>query len=97
MRFLCVCMLFLTRHVAFFFNTICINIPEDAILVTVDIEGLYLSVPHELGLKHWKKLSAKKNLNQCPRRILSKWLNFYFKITIMNLMEKLNSKFLELL
>ena len=27
------------------------NIPEDAILVTADVAGLYLSIPHELGLK----------------------------------------------
>ena len=27
------------------------NIPDDAILVTADAVGLYLSIPHELGLK----------------------------------------------
>ena len=27
------------------------NLPEDSILVTADVVGLYPSIPHELGLK----------------------------------------------
>ena len=37
-------MLFLTRDVAFSFDTIYINIPEDAILVTIDVVELYPSI-----------------------------------------------------
>ena len=37
-------MLFLTRDVAFSFDTIYINIPEDAILVTIDVAELYPSI-----------------------------------------------------
>ena len=67
------------------------NVPDDAILVTADIVALYPSIPHELGLK------ALENLHRVQHPILSKWLNLYFRIIILNLMARSNNKFLVLL
>ena len=36
------------------------NIPDNVILVKVDIVGLYLSFPHELGLKALEKALEKR-------------------------------------
>ena len=36
------------------------NIPEDAILVTADVVGLYPSIPHEFGLKALEKALEKR-------------------------------------
>ena len=35
------------------------NLPEDSILVTADVVGLYPSIPHELGLKALGKALEK--------------------------------------
>ena len=35
------------------------KIPDNAILVTVDVVGLYPSIPHNVGLRSLKKRSTK--------------------------------------
>ena len=35
------------------------NLPEDSILVTADVVGLYPSIPHELGLKALREALEK--------------------------------------
>ena len=40
------------------------DIPQDALLVTADVVGLYPSIPHEAGLKTLKEaLDKRKNRN----------------------------------
>ena len=38
------------------------NTPDGANLVTADVVGLYLSIPHELGLKAFTDESSRKNV-----------------------------------
>ena len=38
------------------------NLPENSILVTADVAGLYPSIPHELGLKALEKALKKESL-----------------------------------
>ena len=73
------------------------NIPDDAILVTADVVGLYPSILHEFGWKALEEILQKRDSIQISTSDLSKWLNFYFKIIILNLMETPNNKFLVLL
>ena len=72
------------------------NAPDGANLVTADVVGLYLSIPHELGLKALEEAPPpkKETLQRFQHPILSKWLNLHSKIVILNLMERPNNKFL---
>ena len=78
------------------------NTPDGANLVTADVVGLYPSIPHQLGLNALEEAppppppppKKKETLHRFQHPILSKWLNLYFKIVILNLMERLNNKFL---
>ena len=38
------------------------NIPQGAVLVTADVVGLYLSIPHDLGLKSLREVLKKRKL-----------------------------------
>ena len=73
------------------------NIPDDAILVTADVVELYPSIPHKLGLMALEAALEKRESIQILNPILSKWLNLYFEVIILNLMERSNNKFLVLL
>lgn len=73
------------------------NIPEDAILVTMDVAGSYPSFLYKLGLKASEEALRKRESKKISTSDSSQWLNFYFKITTLKFMEKLNSKFLVLL
>ena len=52
------------------------NIPEDAILVTADVVGLYPSIPHELDLKVLKVALEKRESIQISTSELVKMAKF---------------------
>ena len=52
------------------------NIPEDAILVTADLVGLYPSIPHELGLKALEGALEKRESIQISTSELVKMAKF---------------------
>lgn len=43
-----------------------IKIPDDAILVTINIEALYLSIPHELGIETISNFLGERDQTQRP-------------------------------
>ena len=47
-------------------------VSENAILVTVDILGLYSNIPHQAGLKALKEAFEKRNLKKLPTEHLVK-------------------------
>ena len=63
-------------------------IPNDALLVTADVVGLYPSIPHETRLQALDVERTKR----FRYMILSKWQHLFLKTTILNSMEKLNTK-----
>ena len=73
------------------------NIPDDVILVKLDVVGLYPIIPHKPGLQALEEALEKESLYRFPHLFLSKWQNLYFKIIILILMEKPNNKFMVLL
>ena len=68
------------------------NLPENSILVTADVVGLYPSIPHKLGLKALEEALKKESQSRSLLKILLSWLNLCSKIITLNLMEKLNNR-----
>ena len=54
-----------------------IDIPNDALLVTTDVVGLYPSIPHEAGLSDSEKLWIKELVKRYLLKILLKWKNLF--------------------
>ena len=52
------------------------NLPENSILVTVDVVGLYPSIPHELGLKVLEEALEKRKSKQISTDDLIKLAKF---------------------
>ena len=52
------------------------NIPNDVILVTADVVGLYLSIPHEIGLKALEEALEKRDSIQISTSNLVKMAKF---------------------
>ena len=73
------------------------NIPDDAILVTEDVVGIYQSKSHEPGLKALEKALEKRDSMQISTSDLVKMTNFVLQNNYLNLMQKPNKKFLVLL
>ena len=48
-----------------------INIPNDALLVTADVVGLYRSIPHEAGLSALREALDKRTRKEIPTENLS--------------------------
>ena len=65
------------------------DIPQDALLVSEDVVGLYPNIPHEAGLK-----DERENRNIATNDLI-RMAEFVLKIIISNLMARLNSKYLE--
>ena len=55
------------------------NIPENAILVTADVVGLYPNVPHQAGLNALKNALEKRDLKKIPTEDLVKMAEFVLK------------------
>ena len=56
-----------------------IDIPNDALLVTADIVGLYLSIPHEAGLCALREALDKRTRKEIPTENLIKMAEFVLK------------------
>ena len=54
-----------------------IDIPNDALLVTADVVGLYPSIPHEAGLSARREALDKTTRKEIPMKILLKWQNLF--------------------
>ena len=55
------------------------NIPDNAILVTVDVVGLYPSIPHEAGLRALREALDKQEIKCIPTEDLVKMAEFVLK------------------
>ena len=55
------------------------KIPEDAILVTVDVVGLYPSIPHNVGLRALKEALEKREQKKIPTEDLVEMAEFVLK------------------
>ena len=55
------------------------SIPENAILVTADVVGLYPSIPHEVGLRALREALDKRDDNTIPTEELLKMAEFVLK------------------
>ena len=56
-----------------------IDIPNDALLVTADIVGLYPSIPHEAGLSTLREALDKRTCKEIPTENLIKMAEFVLK------------------
>ena len=54
-------------------------LPENAILVTADVVGLYPSIPHQDGLSALKEALENKSVNKIPTENLIKMAEFFLK------------------
>lgn len=45
------------------------TVPTSSVLVTIDIEALYSSIPHELGINAGARFLAKRDVSQYPRNV----------------------------
>ena len=71
------------------------DIPQDALLVSEDVVGLYPNIPHEAGLKALKEALDERENRNIATNDLIRMAEFVLKIIISNLMARLNSKYLE--
>ena len=55
------------------------DIPENAILVTAEVVGLYPSIPHKAGLKTLKNAFDKRKQMHIPTEKLINMVEFVFK------------------
>ena len=52
------------------------SVPENAILVTADVVGLYLNIPHQVGLKALKEVLERRDIKNIPTEDLVKMAEF---------------------
>ena len=69
------------------------NIPDNAILVTADVVGLYPSIPDEVGLRSLKEVLDRRGKKRSLLKILSKWLSLCLRITLLSSAVRLNIKY----
>ena len=55
------------------------DIPQDALLVTADVVGLYPSIPHEAGLKALKEALYKKGNRNIAKNDVIRMAEFVLK------------------
>ena len=55
------------------------DIPQDALLVTADVAGLYPSIPHEAGLKALKEARGKRENRNIATNDLIRMVEFVLK------------------
>ena len=61
------------------------KVPDNAILVTTDVAGLFPSIPHSKGLEVLKKELDNFYKKSIPTEDLVKMVEFVLKITILSL------------
>ena len=69
------------------------DIPNGGLLVTADVIGLYTSIPHGAGLKAPKEVLECKKDKKISTNDLVKVAAFVLKTTILNLVEKLDTRY----
>ena len=72
------------------------DIPENVILVTADVVGLYPSIPHKTGLKALKNALDKRKQKHVPTEKLINMAEFVLKNNFFELMVRLSNRFQEL-
>ena len=55
------------------------NIPEDTVLVTIDVCALYTNIPHKDGLKATKKVLDRRESKEIPTDVVLRLLEFVLK------------------
>ena len=74
------------------------HVPQGAIMVTADVAGLHPSIPHAAGLEVLRKALDNRENKKISTDDRTKTTEFcFFKITILNLMERSRNKFRGLL
>ena len=71
------------------------DIPENVILVTADVVGLYPSIPHKTGLKALKNALDKRKQKHVPTEKLINMAEFVLKNNFFELMVRLSNRFQE--
>ena len=71
------------------------DIPQDALLVTADVVGLYPSIPHEAGLKALKEALDKRENRNIATNDVIRMAEFVLKNNYFEYNGRLNSKYLE--
>ena len=69
------------------------HIPQDAIMVTADVVGLYPSIPHDAGLEALRKVLDNRENNKISIDDLTKMIEFVLKTAVLDLMERSRNKF----
>ena len=64
------------------------KLPENAILVTTDIVGLYASIPHVDGLEALSAKLEEREDKSIPTEDLLQMLDLFWKTTFSNLIRK---------
>ena len=65
------------------------SIPENAILVTADVVGLYPSIPHEVGLRALREALDKRDEKTIPTEELLKMAEFVLKNNYFEFVNKI--------
>ena len=68
------------------------HIPQDAIMVTADVVGLYPSIPHDAGLKVLRKVFDNRKNNNISTDDLTKTAEFVLKNNYFELNEKVKKQ-----
>ena len=58
------------------------TLPENAILVTADVVGLYPSIPHQAGLSALKEALENRSVKKIPKETLIKMAEFVLKYNL---------------
>ena len=53
------------------------SVPENSILITADVVGLYPNTPHQGGLKALKEALGKRDIKKIPTEDLVKMTDLY--------------------
>ena len=64
------------------------SVPENAILVTADVVGLYPNIPHQAGLKALKEALEKRDIKKIPTEDLVKMAEFVLNNNIFEFNSK---------
>ena len=64
------------------------SVPENAILVTADVVGLYSNIPHQAGLKALKEVLEKRDIKKTPTEDLVKMAEFVLNNNIFEINSK---------
>ena len=70
------------------------SIPENAILVTADVVGLYPSIPHEAGLKALREVLDKREQHTIPTSELIRMADFVLKNNYFEFNGQIKQQFL---